>query len=228
MLYARMLAAYAEFLVVAIHTILYERGIYPAEAFAPARKYNFPVKQCRHGGVCDWVLTAVGECMRQIRAAAAAMAGGSAPNVARLAVVVLAPDTQRPLERFVFDVSGLALPPGGVAHERQTVLELDHASLDDEAGVAEQFRSCLARLVYAPASLGRLPAGCTFTVTLEFDAGGAPAGAGDAVWIVADEQPEPGGGARAPRTRPLRNVVLGPLSFGMWVEEAAAKGKLRE
>src|SRR5579862_5596865 len=39
--YQGLVGAFADFLIAAIHTILYERGIYPRESFLSARKYNF-------------------------------------------------------------------------------------------------------------------------------------------------------------------------------------------
>jgi len=57
--YHAVVLAFSDFLTVAIHTILYERDIYPRESFLNARKYNYPVKQSRHPKVCKWVLDAV-------------------------------------------------------------------------------------------------------------------------------------------------------------------------
>ncbi|KAI9787170.1 MAG: hypothetical protein M1839_003405 [Geoglossum umbratile] len=57
--YQGLVGAFADFLVVAIHTILYERGVYPRESFLSARKYNYPVRQNRHPKVCRWVADAV-------------------------------------------------------------------------------------------------------------------------------------------------------------------------
>ena len=57
--YQGLVGAFADFLIAAIHTILYERGIYPRESFLSARKYNFPVRQNRHPKVCKWIVDAV-------------------------------------------------------------------------------------------------------------------------------------------------------------------------
>jgi len=57
--YHAVVLAFSDFLTVAIHTILYERDIYPRESFLSARKYNYPVKQSRHPKVCKWILDAV-------------------------------------------------------------------------------------------------------------------------------------------------------------------------
>ncbi len=57
--YQAVVSAFSDFLTVAIHTILYERDIYPRESFLKARKYNYPVRQSRHPKVCRWIQDAV-------------------------------------------------------------------------------------------------------------------------------------------------------------------------
>ena len=57
--YHAVVLAFSDFLTVAIHTILYERDIYPRTSFLSARKYNYPVKQSRHPKVCKWIQDAV-------------------------------------------------------------------------------------------------------------------------------------------------------------------------
>ena len=57
--YLAVVSAFIDFLTVAIHTILYERDIYPRTSFLKARKYNYPVRQSRHPKVCSWIQDAV-------------------------------------------------------------------------------------------------------------------------------------------------------------------------
>ena len=57
--YQAVVSAYSEFLTVAIHTILYERNIYPQTSFIKTRKYNYPVRQSRHPRLCKWIMDAV-------------------------------------------------------------------------------------------------------------------------------------------------------------------------
>ena len=57
--YQAVVSAFCEFLTVAVHTILYERNIYPRTSFLNARKYNYPVCQNRHPKVCKWIQDAV-------------------------------------------------------------------------------------------------------------------------------------------------------------------------
>lgn len=57
--YQVVVSAFTDFLTVAIHTILYERDIYPRSSFLAARKFNCPVRQSRHPKVCQWIQDAV-------------------------------------------------------------------------------------------------------------------------------------------------------------------------
>ncbi len=57
--YHAVVLAFSDFLTVAIHTILYERNIYPQPSFLTARKFNCPVRQSRHPKVCKWIQDAV-------------------------------------------------------------------------------------------------------------------------------------------------------------------------
>ena len=57
--YAALLSTFSSFLTVAVHTILYERSIYPENTFLSARKYNYPVRQNRHPKICAWIKDAV-------------------------------------------------------------------------------------------------------------------------------------------------------------------------
>jgi mitotic spindle assembly checkpoint protein MAD2B len=57
--YYAVVLAFKDFLTVAVHTILYERDIYPQTSFLKARKYNYPVRQSRHPKVCKWIQDAV-------------------------------------------------------------------------------------------------------------------------------------------------------------------------
>ena len=57
--YQAVVSAYCDFLTVAIHTILFERNIYPQNSFIKARKYNYAVRQNRHPKVCKWIQDAV-------------------------------------------------------------------------------------------------------------------------------------------------------------------------
>ena len=57
--YQAVVSTFGEFLTVAVHTILYERDVYPRTSFLSARKYNCSVRQNRHPKVCKWIQDAV-------------------------------------------------------------------------------------------------------------------------------------------------------------------------
>jgi len=98
--YQSLLTTFSDFLVVAIHTILYERGLYPQETFLLTRAYNFPVRQNRHPLVCKWVLDAVTAIQAQLL-----------KGVVRRVVFVIYSQQAEVLERFLFDVSGFPSVP---------------------------------------------------------------------------------------------------------------------
>lgn len=164
--YQYLLTSFSDFLIVAIHTILYERAIYPPSTFISTRKYNFPVRQNRHPKVCKWIVDAVA-------AVEAEMLKGT---VHRVAVVIFSPDA-RPLERFMFDVSSFPEVP-----VEDALTEFDDG--DDGAvglgeglrgkglrvnlvDVEEQLRATMRKLAYCGGKLGPLPEGCSYTVVVE-------------------------------------------------------------
>lgn len=50
-----VICAFLEHLECAVHTILFQRDIYPKEMFMTARKYDRPVKMCRVPKVNEYV-----------------------------------------------------------------------------------------------------------------------------------------------------------------------------
>jgi mitotic spindle assembly checkpoint protein MAD2B len=159
--YQSLITAFADFLVVAIHTILYERGLYPQETFLLTRAYNFPVRQNRHPLVCKWVLDAVAAIESQL------LKG----TVRRVAFVIYS-QQQEVLERFMFDVSSFPVVP---EQERLTEFE-GTEEWEGEGGeqwsmnkidVGEQLRATIRKLAYCGGKLGHLPHDCTYTIAVE-------------------------------------------------------------
>ncbi|KAI9903850.1 hypothetical protein N3K66_000379 [Trichothecium roseum] len=106
---SRLRHAFTTFLTLALHSLLYHRGLYPRSTFLVARALGLPVQQSRHPGVCRWVSDAVAAVSAQLGPAAAErvvfcahMPGGGGASGgggdATMPVVV---------ERWVFDVGGL-------------------------------------------------------------------------------------------------------------------------
>lgn len=164
--YQSLLTTFSDFLTVAIHTILYERAIYPPSTFISTRKYNFPVRQNRHPRVCKWIMDAV----------AAVEAEMQKGTVHRVAVVIFSTDA-KPLERFMFDVGSFPEVPvvdaltefdngdeGAVGLEEGQKGKGFRVNLVD---VEEQLRATMRKLAYCGGKLGPLPEGCSYTVVVE-------------------------------------------------------------
>jgi mitotic spindle assembly checkpoint protein MAD2B len=160
--YQSLVTTFSDFLTVAIHTILYERGIYPTTTFISTRKYNLPVRQNRHPKVCKWIMDAVAAVESELQKG----------TVNRIAVVIYSPDAM-PLERFMFDVSTF---PEVHAGELLTVFDDGDAEVERQGGkglkvnlvdVEEQLRATVRKLAYCGSKLGPLPEGCSYTVAVE-------------------------------------------------------------
>ncbi|KAK9466569.1 DNA-binding protein [Lipomyces arxii] len=205
-----LLTAYADFLTVSTHTIIYDRGIYPAESFLLARKYNFPVRQSRHPQVCDWIRNAVFACLDQMKLG----------EVRKVSIVILS-NADAALERFVFDIN--SFPKVAVEDTRFQMNIKD---------MEEQFRSCIMKLSQISTTLGKLPPGCTFTMIVELDKDAKAPQGPESPWIASNDQPQDEHQRTAldlskpPKLWPLRNIEIGPAAFDVWVEESWAKEKM--
>jgi mitotic spindle assembly checkpoint protein MAD2B len=88
-----VLVTFTEFLIVAIHQVLRERNVYPPTTFTTAQKYDLPVQQSRHPGLCKYINHATSAVYRTI------LSG----TVKRISVVISVQDLPR--EQFVFDIT---------------------------------------------------------------------------------------------------------------------------
>ena len=78
---AGIVGTFVEHLECAIHTILYERDIYPRQLFMSTRKYNCPVKMCRVPKVNQYVrqmVEVVGEQLLEVSILPLCFCGGRA------------------------------------------------------------------------------------------------------------------------------------------------------
>ncbi|OJD19470.1 hypothetical protein AJ78_00538 [Emergomyces pasteurianus Ep9510] len=180
--YAALASSVTSFLAVSIHQILYLRAIYPQPTFLPVRHFNHPVRQSRHPKVCTWVTDACAAVEAQLLKC----------SVAAVSVVILSARTNRPLERYTFDMTQIPEVPASdintpfekpsttspedsrrhqpQEHEQQQQQQQQStpkppprpAQVDLEA----QFRAVLARLASACARLTPLPRGEEYTPTL--------------------------------------------------------------
>lgn len=219
---------FTDFLTVAIHTILYERSIYPQTSFLSARKYNYSVRQSRHPRVCKWITDAISSVETEL------LKG----TVSRVAVVVYNSKTDTPLERFVFDLGRFPVVP---TSEANTPLERTNETGDKVAvlplvDLEEQLRATMARLSECGSVLKPVPSGCTFTIAIELRDESEPPIGHPQPWIPAqpglqktvskgEDGPsvDTGKDVGGAKTTPMRSVAAGDMLFEVWVEEGKAK-----
>ena len=160
----KLLDQLGHFLLVAIHLILFVRQCYPEASFLKARAYNFPVAQSRHPTVCEWISSAVSAIIGEVRKG----------KVARAGLVITHPETCKPLERFMWDLSRLPVIPKmdhdtPLARDQSLEPEAKHYDMlpAQEVDLSEQFRGALASLSACQTRLKPIPEECTFTVAIE-------------------------------------------------------------
>ncbi|KAK4543529.1 hypothetical protein LTR36_005424 [Oleoguttula mirabilis] len=208
-----IVAAFTDFLTVAIHTILYERAIYPQTSFLSARKYNFAVRQNRHPKVCGWINDAVSAVETEL------LKG----TVERVAIVIFTKDNQ-PVERFMLDVSRF---PTATIADLDTPLERKSAEGDKvpilpKVDMEEQFRATLSRLANCGSTLRPPPEGCTFTVAIELKSVGQAPVAHPQPWMPVEATEQDGADDKVQkRTVPVRAVSAGEMMLECWIEESA-------
>lgn len=210
--YRNIVSVFIDFVTVAIHTILYERTIYPQTSFLSVRKYNFPVHQNRHPKVCEWINDAVSSLEAELLKC----------TVDRVAVVIFT-KANKPVERYVFDVSRLPTVPFA---DLDTPLERSTSNGEKSTilplvNVEEQLRGTMSKLANCGSSLKELLEGCSFTLAIELKDSGEPPLSHPQQWIPVQPQKdaEQAHEKTKPRATPVRNVGAGELTFEMWIEE---------
>lgn len=151
-----ILQTFTDFLTVAIHTILYERALYPATTFISTRKYNFPVRQNRHPKVCSWINDAVSNVSTLLL-----------KGTVRRVVVVIFNQELEVMERFLFDVERFPVVDPKEAYTEFEAREGQGELRISVTDVEEQLRGTIRRLSHTCSRMGPLPEGCTFTVAVE-------------------------------------------------------------
>jgi mitotic spindle assembly checkpoint protein MAD2B len=206
---------FTDFLAVAIHTILYERSIYPETSFLSARKYNFAVRQNRHPKVCEWINDAVAAVETEL------LKG----TVARVAVVIY-DKSNKPLERFMFDVSRFPIVP---ASEIDTPLEAadeegERSSVLPIVDMEEQFRATMSKLSGCGATLKALPKGCTYTIAIELKGDGEPPIGHPQPWMPIQPDVQNAEPSKSRNTTvPVRAVAAGDMVFEVWIEQTSVE-----
>ncbi|KAL8732493.1 MAG: hypothetical protein Q9166_002707 [cf. Caloplaca sp. 2 TL-2023] len=226
--YHAVVSAYSDFLTVAIHTILYERNIYPRSSFLTARKFNCPVRQSRHPKVCKWIKDAV----------AAVEVEMLKCTLSSTSLVIHAPPpSSAPLERFLFSTTAFPSIPSS------EVLTPFTNNPPPATDLPEQFRATLTRLSTLPSALHPLPPDCSFTLITEMrdDPEVHPPLGPDTPWIAAQpglqkqrkrtegeaqQKTAMGKELGGVKTTPVRSLESGAFVMEMWVEEG--KGKFED
>ncbi|KAK6331726.1 hypothetical protein TWF718_002269 [Orbilia javanica] len=218
--YANLITSFTDLLLVSVHTILYEREIYPPELFIAARKYNHPVRQARHPLVCQWIQEAIDACAEELMKC-----------TVNLISVNIISSTNKPLERFVFDVSRFPVVTAADIHSPFVMTDEDgnERVVDSLVDLEEHMRAVITKLAYSTRKLGKLPIGCSFSVSMELKKDAVAPEGNPPAWIAAECQEDDTPRETregAPKTRntnrtiPIRSLIMGALAFETWIEES--------
>lgn len=223
--YASLLNTLNSFLTVSIHTLLYERGLYPTESFISARAYNFAVRQSRHPEVCRWINDAVAAVEKEM----------SEGRVERISLVIYDIGGEKDedgktvgrkdasvVERWVFDVGTLPVighsdrlvelevfPAEGAAEaddedERQSSVGSDEAQDEhteaklriEMTDIEEQLRGTIRKLAHTAEKMPKLPAECTYTLAVELKEEAEPPIGHPQPWIPSEPSIQKGNSAK--------------------------------
>jgi len=204
----------AEFIEVAIHTILYVRQIYPSDLFVRRKKYDVPVYQSRHPALNEYISGAV-------KAIADELVSGNIQKV----LVVIKDKHQIALERFIFSVENMIEVE---AYNRDVNVQEAMTS----ATLSRYFRAFLVKLSMIESQLGALEPQdeASFAILLELrDDKEAPVGSQDEMnqdpppWVPADKQYTTLGTPDNAQLHFLRVVETGIVNLSLAVQESEEK-----
>ncbi|KAH8099262.1 DNA-binding protein [Cristinia sonorae] len=210
----------AEFIEVAIHTILYVRQVYPAEVFVRRKKYNTPVFQSRHPALNEYISGAV-------KAVADELVHGNVDKV----IVVIKDKEDVALERFIFAVQNMIQVE---SYNRETGVQ----GAISAPVLGQYFRSFLIKLSMLEAQLGQLGLGdavltppmiqenISFAVVIELRDDKAPSsidGKEPPPWVPATVQHTTTGTSDKAELHMLKAVDTGIINLSLAVQESEHK-----
>ncbi|KAG5644626.1 hypothetical protein DXG03_008104 [Asterophora parasitica] len=200
----------AEFIEVAVHTILYVRQIYPADLFIRRKKYDTPVFQSRHPALNEYISGAV-------KAIGEELIKGTVDKV----IVVIKDKEQVALERFIFSIENMVQVE---AFNKDTGIEDAMSSRT----LGQYFRAFLIKLSMAESQLGPLDTDreLSFAIVLELRDNAVPSGpraTEPAPWIPANAQDTTPGAADDAELQMLRAVNTGIINLSLAIQESGAK-----
>ncbi|KAK3985420.1 HORMA domain-protein [Cladorrhinum sp. PSN332] len=166
----------AEFFQYSIHTILFQRGVYPAEDFSAVKKYGLNMLVSSD----DQVRAYIKKIMSQLDKW---MQGG---KISKLVIVITDKDTGEHVERWQFDVQIFAKPKKSSSSSKSKTATNTEGGGDENSGSAEKgstgggekteaeiqaeiaaiFRQITASVTFLP----QLSGDCTFNVLVYADA----------------------------------------------------------
>lgn len=209
--YNQAVRGIAEFVEVAIHTILYVRQVYPADLFVRRKKYETPVYQSRHPGLNEYIAGAV-------KAISDELALGSVEKV----VLVIKDKDEVALERFIFSIQSMIAVE---SFNKDTSVE----GAMPTTSLGQYFRSFMVKLNMIESQLAELPRDGehTFAIVLELREGEAPSATPykDDLppWIPATTQHTTSGASEKAELHMVRAVDTGVVNLSLAVQESADK-----
>ncbi|KAK0505623.1 DNA-binding protein [Armillaria luteobubalina] len=200
----------ADFIEVAIHTILYVRQIYPADLFIRRKRYDTPVFQSRHPALNEYISGAV-------KAVSEELSRGNVDKV----VVVIKNKEQQPLERFIFAVENMVEVEG---FNKDTSVE--NAMTTGMLG--QYFRSFLVKLNMVESQLGQLGLGdnVSFAIVIELKDNNVPSAITNGEpppWMPAEIQHTTYGASKSAELSMIRAVNTGVINLSLAVQESEEK-----
>ncbi|KAJ3530093.1 hypothetical protein NMY22_g8720 [Coprinellus aureogranulatus] len=204
-------AGIAEFIEIAIHTILYVRQIYPPDLFIRRKKYDTPVFQSRHPALNEYIAGAV-------KAVEDEMTQGAVEKV----VVVIKNKEHVPMERFIFSIENMIEVP---SFNKGAKLRIDGAMT--ASSLTQYFRSFLTKLSMVECQLGQMYLGdnVSFAILLELRDDAAPQD-DPPPWIPADTQQTTAGASEKAELHMIRAVNTGVVNLSLAVQESGEKVRL--
>ena len=207
------ISAFTDFMIVAIHSILYYRDIYAKRTFLWARMYNLKVPQSRHLGLCQHIVEIVSAAENELLD----------EKTERLIVLIY--EGKFPRERFVVDIAEfckrLALSRSLLLSETRSE-EQREVTLPVES-LAQQLRATISRLATCCESVkGSAGKGALFTLAIEKAKGedSLPRQPQSWVKVEGNEQLDPSEGEPSSSSLVVREVRAGILAFKCWYELA--------
>jgi len=158
----------AEFFQFSINTILFQRGVYPAEDFTAVKKYGLTMLVSSDDQVKAYIKKIMGQLDKW-------MIGG---KISKLVVVITSKDTGEPVERWQFDVQIINKSSSKKSSKKSA--DKENAAPDNaaaappaektEAEIQSEIQSIFRQITASVTFLPQLDGDCTFNVLVYADA----------------------------------------------------------